>query len=68
MNDIKDLCFKYLGGTSEVEEEKVVLAFIKESEGNRLLFEEWKREWKQQTPEYSQVFSFGKVKNEIQNQ
>ncbi|MBO5418963.1 MAG: FecR family protein [Bacteroidales bacterium] len=65
MNDIKDLCFKYLGGTSEVEEERVVLTFIKESEGNRLLFEEWKREWKQQTPEYSQVFSFGKVKNEI---
>ena len=42
MNDIKDLCFKYLGGTSEVEEERVVLTFIKESEGNRLLFEEWK--------------------------
>lgn len=66
MDNIKDVCFSYFNGTSGVEDERAVLKFINESDANRQVFEDWKREWRQQTPGYPQVFSFNRLKSEIQ--
>lgn len=65
MSDIKDICFKYFNGTSTVEQERMISEFISGNPDNRLLFEEWKSQWKLNAPDKEKVFCFNKVKYEI---
>lgn len=65
MNDIKNICFAYFNGTSTMEQESMISAFIRESQENMLLFKEWEAEWKSQMPACAQVFRFNKLKEEI---
>ena len=66
MGNIKDVCFKYFNGISTIDDEKAIYAFISESDDNKALFEQWKSEWKGGTPANHQIFSFNKIKAEIQ--
>ena len=66
MGNIKDVCLRYFDGVSTVEDEKEIYAFVTESEENRNQFEEWRRDWNGNPPSNHRIFSFNKIKSEIQ--